>query len=246
MKIKDSVAIVTGGASGLGLGIASDLLDNYAKVVIFDINQAKLDSLNKDFVTYNVDITDYDLVQKAINKVFDKFGKIDILINNAGVIYSEPLINIMNPTNMKHSYEKFKQNLEINLNSVFITSSIVSEKMVLKRTKGLIINMSSISANGNAGQTVYSAAKAGVEAMTKTWSKELGSFGIRSVAIAPGFINTESTNDALNKKTIEHIKSHTPLKKLGEVKNISKSVLYIIENDFINGTVLEIDGGLTI
>jgi 3-oxoacyl-[acyl-carrier protein] reductase len=240
------VAIVTGGASGLGLGIASMLLENGVKVIVLDIEVNKLNSLGDKFITYLADITDYDLVQSIVNNIIEKYGKIDILVNNAGIIYNEPLVNILKPESMKHSYEKFQNNILINLNSVFIMSSIVVEQMILKRTKGVIINISSISANGNAGQTAYSAAKAGVEAMTKTWAKELGVFGIRSAAVAPGFINTNSTSTALNDKIIKHIKSNTPLKRLGEVVNVAQGVNYIIENDFINGTVLKIDGGLTL
>lgn len=246
MIVEGSIALVTGGASGIGLGIATDLLNKGIKVIIFDINQNKLDVLNKNFIKYNVDITDYELVQETINDIIKKYKRIDVLVNNAGVIYNEPLINLMNPSNMKHSYDNFKKNININLNSVFIMSSIVIEQMVLKRTKGVVINISSISANGNAGQTAYSAAKAGVEAMTKTWAKELGAFGIRNVAISPGFIDTDSTNEALNSQTIKHIKRNTPLKRLGEVVNIAQGIVYAIENDFVNGTVLEIDGGLII
>ena len=246
MELKDKVAIVTGGAGNLGLSIAKGLLENDVTVIVLDIDKEKLKQLDKRFVAYDVDITNYQLVQECIDDIVNKFSKIDILVNNAGVIYNEPLINIMNPSSMKHSYDTFKKNLEINLNSVFILSSIVAEKMVMKRTKGVIINISSISAKGNAGQTAYSASKAAVEAMTKTWAKELGSFGIRSNAIAPGFINTESTNIALSEKNIKHIVASTPLKRLGESENIFQSVKYIIENDFVTGTVIEVNGGLTI
>ncbi len=246
MELKDKVAIVTGGTGGLGFSIAKGLLENDVTVIVLDIDKEKLKQLDRRFIAYDVDITNYQLVQEYIDDIINKFSKIDILVNNAGVIYNEPLINIMNPSSMKHSYDTFKKNLEINLNSVFILSSIVAEKMVLKRTKGVIINISSISAKGNAGQTAYSASKAAVEAMTKTWAKELGSFGIRSNAIAPGFINTESTNIALSEKNIKHIVSNTPLKRLGESENIFQSVKYIIENDFVTGTVIEVNGGLTI
>lgn len=246
MELKDKVAIVTGGAGNLGLSIAKGLLVNDVTVIVLDIDKEKLKQLDRRFIAYDVDITNYQLVQECIDDIINRFSKIDILVNNAGVIYNEPLINIMNPFSMKHSYDTFKKNLEINLNSVFILSSIVAEKMVLKRTKGVIINISSISAKGNAGQTAYSASKAAVEAMTKTWAKELGSFGIRSNAIAPGFINTESTNIALSEKNIKHIVSNTPLKRLGESENIFQSVTYIIENDFVTGTVIEVNGGLTI
>ena len=246
MKIKDSIIIVTGGASGLGLGIALELLNNGAKVIILDVDNEKLSPLNNKFDTYNVDVTNYDLVQDVVHDIVKQNDKVDVLINNAGVIYNEPLINLMNPSNMKHSYNNFKQNINTNLNSVFIMSSIVIEQMVLKRIKGVVINISSISANGNAGQTAYSAAKSGVEAMTKTWAKELGGFGIRNVAVSPGFIDTDSTNGALNSQTIKHIKKNTPLNRLGGVINIAQGVIHAIENDFINGTVLEIDGGLTL
>lgn len=246
MKIKDSIIIVTGGASGLGLGIALELLNNEAKVIILDVDNEKLTPLNNKFDTYNIDVTNYDLVQDVVHDIVKRHGKVDVLINNAGVIYNEPLINLMNPSNMRHSYDNFKKNININLNSVFIMSSIVIEQMALKRTKGIVINISSISANGNAGQTAYSAAKAGVEAMTKTWAKELGRFGIRNVAISPGFIDTDSTNEALNSQTIKYIKKNTPLNRLGEVVNIAQGVFYAIENDFLNGSILEIDGGLTL
>jgi len=243
---REKVVIVTGGVGDLGMGISRFLLQNGFTVVIFDINQKKLDDIDNKYIKYCVDITDYDSVENIINEIIIKYKSIDVLVNNAGVIYSEPFINIMNPKNMKHSYESFQKNLNINLNSVFIMTSNVVEKMVLKRTKGVIINISSISANGNAGQTAYSAAKGAVNAMTKTWAKELGSFGIRSVAISPGFINTDSTSHALNDKIIKHIKSSTPLKRLGNIDNISDTVLYIINNEFINGTVIEVDGGLTL
>lgn len=246
MKAENKVAIVTGGGGALGLGIASKLLEQGAKTIILDIDKSRLDAIDEKFEKYQIDLTDYNAVQNVINVIISVHGTIDILVNNAGIIYSEPLINIMHPNNMKHSYDQFKSNLEINLNSVFIMSSIVCEQMVLTRTRGVIINISSISAQGNAGQTVYSAAKAGVEAMTKTWAKELGVFGIRAVAIAPGFIDTVSTSEALNGKILEHIVKNTPLRKLGEIKNVVQSVCHIIENDFLTGTVLDVNGGLTI
>ena len=118
--------------------------------------------------------------------------------------------------------------------------------MVEHRTKGLIINVSSISANGNVGQSAYSAAKAAVNALTVTWSKELGMFGIRSTAIAPGIVDTSSTQRSLSEANIRKWKKNTPLGRLGKLEEISESVKFIIENDFFNGRILEIDGGLKI
>jgi 3-oxoacyl-[acyl-carrier protein] reductase len=240
------IALVTGGANNLGLEIANELKDNNFEVIIFDIDEKRLDKLKNEFIVLKVDVTNEKQIQESVNNIISKYKKIDILVNNAGVIYSEPLINIMNPNNMRHSYESFQKMIKINLDSVFLMSSIVIETMIKSRTKGVIVNISSISANGNAGQSAYSAAKAGVEAMTKTWAKELGGFGIRSVAIAPGFIDTDSTSKALNDKTIKHIKSNTPLKRLGQADDISKTVLFIINNNFVNGTIISIDGGLVI
>jgi 3-oxoacyl-[acyl-carrier protein] reductase len=171
--------------------------------------------------------------------------KIDILINNAGVIYNEPLINITK-TQRKHCYETYKKMMDINLNSVFLVSSNVVEQMVMKRTKGVVINISSICAEGNQGQTAYSAAKAGVNAFTKTWAKELGPFGIRVVAISPGFINTESTNRNIDEHTLNALTKRIPLRRLGMADDIAHAVLTAIQNQYINGCVMEVHGGLTI
>lgn len=246
ISIRDNIAIVTGGAGGLGFGIASSLLERQAKVIILDIDEKKLAELDQKFIKYHVDITDYDAAQFAVDDLVEKFGEIHILVNSAGAIYNEPLINLMKKKNMKHNYQNFKKCLDANLFSVFIMTSIVAENMVLNRTKGVIINISSISANGNAGQSAYSAAKAGVNALTKTWAKELGVFGIRTVAIAPGFINTKSTNRALSEKVIENITKEVPLRRLGEVEDVANSIVHIIENQYINGAVLNVDGGITL
>jgi 3-oxoacyl-[acyl-carrier protein] reductase len=118
--------------------------------------------------------------------------------------------------------------------------------MVTRRTKGVIVNISSISACGNEGQTAYSAAKAAVNAMTVTWSKELGRWGIRCNAVAPGFIGTESTRHALSESNLKHVQDSTPLRRLGKAEEVAHAVTALIENDFINGVILDVNGGLTI
>jgi 3-oxoacyl-[acyl-carrier protein] reductase len=118
--------------------------------------------------------------------------------------------------------------------------------MLRRRKKGVVINLSSISAHGNPGQSAYSAAKAGVNALTRTWAKELGGFGIRFVSIAPGFLDTASTRAALSEPILSRLQEQIPLRRLGEVEHIYQTVRFIIENDYVNGTVLEIDGGLTV
>jgi len=242
--LTNETVIITGGASGLGLNVAEALLEEGAEIVIFDLNDKLFSELSEKFDCYKVDVTDESSVQSAVNDVIGKYGKIDVLVNSAGIIHSAPLINIMNPNGMRHSFTEFKEVLDVDLCSVFLVSSIISEKMILKRTRGVIINISSICARGNAGQTAYAAAKAGVEAMTKVWAKELGTFGIRTNAIAPGFIDTPSTAKSLNQKNIENIVKNTPLNTLGRPENISMAVAYIIKNDFVNGAVVEVNGGL--
>ena len=240
------LAIVTGGASGLGRAMAQNLLGKGWKVAVCDINEEGLSTLDQQILAYTLDVTDDVAVHEAIEKIVRDHGEISVLVNCAGVIHSEPLINMMNPDQMRHSLGSFKRVIDLDLTSVFIMGSVVAEQMVLKRTKGLIINISSIAGLGNAGQTAYSASKGGVNSMTKAWAKELGVFGIRCVAIAPGFVDTPSTHAALNEKIIEHVTENTPLRKLGKTENIVSAVNYAIENDFLTGTILEVDGGLTI
>ena len=136
--------------------------------------------------------------------------------------------------------------LSINLDSVFLITSNVVENMVSRRAKGVIISISSISSEGNAGQSAYSAAKAGVNALTKTWSKELGPLGIRFASISPGFIDTISTHASLSISQIESIKRQIPLKKLGHPKSVYQAAKFIVDNEYVNGAIIELDGGLTI
>jgi len=228
------------------LAIANHLTDLGAVVVIADRNADALLPLSERFQCVEMDVTSPEQVKVTMDSILEQHGRLDILVNNAGVIFSEPFVNIMNPLGMMHDYARFRASLTVNLDSVFIVSSAAVEHMVKRRIKGAIVNISSISAQGNEGQTAYSAAKAGVNAMTITWSKELGRWGIRCNAIAPGFIGTESTLSALNESILAHIRTNTPLRRLGKAHEVAQAVAAVIENDFINGAVLDVNGGLTI
>jgi 3-oxoacyl-[acyl-carrier protein] reductase len=246
MNLENKVAIVTGGASGLGASITKALIDKNANVVVLDIDQVALDNLedNERLLKMQCDITQKEKLSSVISLIIERFSKIDILVNNAGILYSEPLINIMAPEK-RHSVENWQRVIDLNLTTPFVLTSYVAEQMILKRTKGVIINISSISAKGNAGQSAYSAAKAGIEALTKVWSKELGAFGIRSVAVAPGFMDTPSTHSAISDDALESVKKNIPLKKLGTSDCIASAVIFAIENDYISGKIISVDGGLS-
>jgi 3-oxoacyl-[acyl-carrier protein] reductase len=246
LEIKNSVVLVTGGAKGLGLAIARHLQKQGAQIIVADLDNEALTQLPDDFDCQVLDVTQPDDAKTVVKSIFKKHGRIDALINNAGVIYSEPMVNIMNPTEMMHDYTRFRDSIVVNMDSVFIMTAAVVEQMVLGRIRGCIINISSISARGNEGQTAYSAAKSGVNAMTTTWSKELGRLGIRCNAVAPGFINTDSTHAALNESIVKHVVSNTPLRRLGDASEVAQAVTSLIENDYINGVILDVNGGLTI
>jgi len=239
------VALVTGGCGGLGRAIADMLAERDACVVVADCNPKALAELPEGFGRALLDVTDPEQARRVAVDVAEEYGAIHLLVNCAGRIVSAPFMNIMSPDQMMLSYDSFREDVKINLDSVFIVSAAVAEQMVRRRTRGCIVNISSISARGNEGQTSYAAAKAGVNAMTVTWSKELGRLGIRCNAVAPGFIGTPSTYAALQDVHIRHIVGSTPLRRLGETHEVAQAVCALAENDFINGVVLDVNGGLS-
>ncbi len=244
MKLEEAIALVTGGARGLGLAVANALHENGCKVEIADRDPVELSNLPPYLSGTQCDVSNVEEVRSWVHSVQAKHGRVDILVNNAGLIHSEPLINIMSPDAMGHDVGRFRTVVESNLVTTFVTTSVVAELMVRMRTQGVIVNVSSISYLGNEGQTAYSAAKAGINAMTVTWSKELGRFGIRCNAIAPGFIDTPSTRAALSDATLQQLKTVIPCRRLGEAAHIAEGVLSLVENDYINGVVLEVNGGM--
>lgn len=246
MEINGAVALVTGGCGGLGRAIADHLKISGARVVVADMNAEALHALPETFSTQCVDVTQPDSVKDAVAAIVEREKRIDILVNCAGRIESAPFVNIMNPAALMLDYQRFREGLAINLDSVFLMTSAIVEHMVLRRIKGCIVNISSISARGNEGQTTYSAAKAAVNGLTVTWAKELGRLGIRVNAVAPGFIGTPSTHAALSEAQIKHIISNTPLRRLGLPEEVGKAVTSLVDNDFLNGVVLDVNGGLSI
>jgi 3-oxoacyl-[acyl-carrier protein] reductase len=191
-------------------------------------------------------VTNPEAVANSIAAMESDGFALDALVNNAGLVHSALLVNLVEKDKRVHSADDWQRVLAANLSSVFYVTGPVVDHMLKRRKKGVVISLSSISARGNAGQSAYSAAKAGVNALTRTWAAELGGFGIRFLSIAPGFIDTDSTRNALSEKNLSRLKERIPLRRLGEVEHVYQTVRFIVENDYVNGTVLEIDGGLAI
>jgi len=249
MELKDKKVIVTGGARGIGRSLVEQLINEDAIVGIFDIDHEQFKEIKEthpNVLCIECDTTNPDQVETSVETFCEQFGKIDILVNNAGILYSAPLVSFSENGLKKHDARMWDKVISTDLNSVFYMTVSVVEKMLLKRTKGVIVNISSVSASGNAGQSAYSAAKAGVNALTATWAKELSPMGIRVVGIAPGYTNTESTQTVMNEKVLKDIVKKVPMRRLGKADEIVKSILHVIENDFFNGKIIEIDGGLII
>jgi 3-oxoacyl-[acyl-carrier protein] reductase len=248
MILKEQVIVLTGGAGSIGEFLVSNFVNDAGKIIVVDKNDEKLQALKNRFEkieTRYCDLVDGIAVSETVSDIFRE-NNVSVLINNAGFIHSEPLINILKPEERKHSFEAWDDTIKANLYSTFYMAATVAEQMVTKKIKGLIINISSISAKGNMGQTAYSAAKAGIEAMTVTWAKELGMFGIRSAAIAPGFFDTASTQNSLSEANIKKWSKSVPLNRLGKLDELASAVRFIIENDYYNAQTLSIDGGLKI
>jgi 3-oxoacyl-[acyl-carrier protein] reductase len=249
MKLPDQVILLTGGAGAIGRHLVEDLLPETSKLIVLDRDSEALGDLQSTFpqlACYPCDLANAAEVDDTVTTIYEEQPGITVVINNAGLIHSEPLVNLLSRADKKHGLETWKRTIDCNLNSVFYLTSCVVAKMVETRTKGVIINVSSISAHGNVGQSAYSAAKAAVNALTVTWAKELGMFGIRSAAIAPGFFDTSSTREALSEANLAKLKKQTPIGRLGDPHELTNAVRFIVENDFFTGRILELDGGLRI
>lgn len=248
MQLDSKTCIVTGGASGFGLEIVRQLLAENACPIVLDVNAENLEQVAFQFKVpiFNCDVTNEEQIKRVISEITSTHGKIDVLVNNVGILFSSPLVSFSATGLAGHDSSMWEKVLSTNLSSAFYVSKNVVEAMLKKRVKGVIVNISSISANGNAGQSAYAAAKAGLEALTKVWAKELPPLGIRCFGVAPGFCDTESTHAAMTDQNLQQIVARVPLKRLGKPAEVAAFVIAGIKNDYMNGKILEIDGGLVL
>jgi 3-oxoacyl-[acyl-carrier protein] reductase len=193
---------------------------------------------------YGANVAKEDEVIALFDQVVADFGALDGLVNNAGITRDGLLIKYKDGELIsKMSLANWQAVIDVNLTGVFLCGREAAERMIKLGSKGVIINISSISRAGNMGQTNYSAAKAGVEAMAVAWAKELSRYGIRAASVAPGFINTEMVQ-SMKPEALAKLSAGIPLKRTGEPDEIAHTVEFILENDYVSGRCFEIDGGL--
>ena len=252
MRLKDKVALITGGAAGIGKATAELFAKEGAKVVICDVDeergQALASELGDECRFYKVNVADRQAVQEWVDDVVEKYGRIDVLINNAGVLRDALLVKVKEGQLVgSMSEENFDLVISVNLKGVFNCAQAVAPVMINQK-EGAIINATSIvGLDGNFGQTNYVATKAGVVGMTKVWARELGRHNIRVNAIAPGFVLTEMVQQ-MPDRILDNMKQHTPLRRLGQPIDIANGYLYLASDDaaYVSGTVLRIDGGIVV
>ena len=242
-RLENKVAIITGGASGIGKAATEKFVAEGARVAIWDVNEEQGNALESQLGEstkfYKVNTADYEAVKSAAEKVSSDFGQVHILVNNAGITRDATLL--------KMTDEQWDQVINVNLKGVFNCTRALAAHFK-EKLYGRIINTSSVVAlYGNFGQTNYVATKAGVIGMTKTWAKEFGKYNITVNAVAPGFIATDMVK-SMPEKVLDMMKGKAPLGRLGQPEDIANAYAFLASDEasFISGTCLSVDGAVTI
>lgn len=246
MRLKNKVSIITGAGRGIGRATAVKFAKEGAKVVVCDLTPEWIDetvqaiqAAGGEAMGFMVDVRDKTSIENMVKAVMEKYGRIDCLVNNAGIVMDSQLKNM--------TEEQFDQVIEINLKGVYNCTRAVVDIM-LQQNSGVILNASSVvGLYGNFGQTNYAASKFGVIGMVKTWARELGRNGIRTNAICPGFINT-SILSSLPDRVLKAMEERVPLGRLGSPEEIANTYAFLASDEasYINGAVIEVSGGMTI
>ena len=237
--------LITGAAGEIG----GYLVDQFLKDewTVCGLDQKSPDNANRvGFFFQECELANGADTEEKIELLHERHGAFDAVINCAGLIANSPLVSFVDGRLTHHDFALWDRVLSSCLSSAFHVTACTVPKMVASGKKGVIVNISSICSRGNKGQAAYSAAKGGLNSLTLALAKELGSLGIRVVALAPGYFDTASTNNNVPPDRLEEITSSVPLKRLGKVEEIFSAVNFILNNAYVNGTVIELDGGLTI
>ncbi len=245
-RLEGKVSLITGAAQGIGEATALKFAREGAIVVVCDVQQAGIDQVvaqceaaGAQAAGYIMDVTNREQVESVVAQVKERFGRIDVLINNAGITQDARL--------QKMTLAQFDRVIDVNLRGVFHCAQTVADVMVAQGS-GSIVNASSVvGIYGNFGQTNYAATKFGVIGFTKTWSRELGAKGVRVNAVAPGFITTPMAK-AMPENVLQSMEAKVPLKRLGEPEEIANVYAFLASDEasYINGAVISVDGGMTI
>ncbi len=243
-SLSKKTAVITGGAQGIGLETARAFLTHGSNVALIDLQSDKLQSVQKELRSafpkskieiFSLDISDSTKVNAAVGNIVSSFSTIDILINNAGILRDATLL--------KMEEKQFDQVIDVHLKGTFLLTQACA-KIMSEKKYGKIVSLSSVASRGNFGQTNYSAAKAGIIGMTKTWALELSRYGINVNAIAPGLIETDMTR-SIPAPVLENLVSKIPLKRMGSVSEIANLICFLASDDssYIQGEVIHINGG---
>jgi len=250
VQVKDKLVVITGAGKGIGRAMAQVFAARGAHVALLDRNEADLEQTRSLCEATGIKATSYCCNVAVETEVVDTFariandsGRLDVLINNAGVVRDSLLIKEERGVFKKMSLEQWQAVLDVNLTGVFLCGREAAEHMIKFENGGVIINMSSLSRSGNIGQSNYAAAKAGVASMTVVWAKELARYGIRTGAIAPGFVLTEILS-SMRPEILERLLTSVPMRRGGQPEEVAQAAVFIVENDYFSGRVIELDGGL--
>ena len=246
MRLKDKVALITGAANGIGLATARQFADEGAIVVLADVQpealeraQAELAARGARVEAHRMDVADRTQVDAVVQRVLQRHGRVDVLVNNAGITRDARL--------QKMTEVQFDLVIDVNLKGVFHCTQAVVDSMV-EQGRGVILNASSVvGLYGNFGQTNYAATKAGVIGFTKTWARELGPKGVRVNAVCPGFIATDILS-TIPEKVLEQMRGNCWMRRLGAPEEIAKVYAFLASDEasYVNGVALEVSGGMTL
>jgi 3-oxoacyl-[acyl-carrier protein] reductase len=250
MQLDDKLIVVTGSGRGIGRAMALAFAHKRSNLALLDLDAAALaetkahcETLGVRAQSYVCNVAREEQVIATFDAIVADFGRFDVMINNAGITKDALLVKVQDgKVTGKMSMEQWQAVIDVNLTGVFLGGREAAARMITLGSAGVIISTSSLSRAGNVGQSNYSATKAGVVALTTTWAKELGRYGIRTGAIAPGFTRTEILG-TLKPELIERALAGVPLKRMAEVTEMAHAAVFIAENDYFSGRVLELDGG---
>lgn len=250
MNLQDKVIAITGAGQGLGRSMAVYMAQKGARIAVIDLNQehmdetkAQIEAAGSSASTFLCNVANEQQVEETFSAIVSQMGGLHGLVNNAGILRDGLMVKAKDGEISKMSLANWQAVIDVNLTGVFLCGREAAVKMIESGEGGCIINISSISRAGNMGQSNYSAAKAGVASMATVWAKELARYNIRANAIAPGFIATEMTA-GMKPEALDKMTAGIPAKRMGQPEEIAHTVAYLMENDYVSGRVVEVDGGL--